>query len=78
MASDRSRSARRRHPDAALAALCRLLIVNQYRAPKIDRRLRDYRVERPLEFQSTLFERLLSTGEFHPGLDPEATTVKTG
>lgn len=31
-----------------------------------------------MEFQSTWFERLLSTGEFRPGLDPEATTVKTG
>lgn len=78
MASDRSRSARRRHLDAALAALRRVLIVNQYRVPEIYRRLRGYRVERPLEFQSTRFERLLSTGEFRPGLDPEATTVKTG
>lgn len=55
-----------------------MLIVNQYRVPEIYRRLRGYRVERPLEFQSTRFERLLSTGEFRPGLDPEATTVKTG
>ena len=56
----------------------RLLIVNQYRAPEIGPHLRNHWGERPLEPRLTLFERLPFTGELHPGLDPEATTVEAG
>lgn len=61
--------------DDELASLRRLLVVNQYRDPQIGRRLRDYWVERPLEFHSELFERLISAGELRPGLDPQATAL---
>ena len=61
--------------DDELTSLRRLLVVHQYRDPQIGRRLRDYWVERPLEFHSELFKRLISAGELRPGLDPEATAL---
>ena len=61
--------------DTELVALRRLLVINQYRDPQIGRRLRDYWIERPLEFHTALFERLIATGELRPGLDPEATAL---
>ena len=78
MANDRSRSTRGCRLDAVPAALRHLLIVNQYRAPEIGPHLRNHRGERPLEPCLTLFEQLPFTGELHPGLDPEATTVEAG
>ena len=77
MANDRSRSTRGCRLDALPAALSRLLI-DQYRAPEIGPHLRNHRGERPLEPCLTLFEQLPFTGELHPGLDPEATTVEAG
>lgn len=75
MANDRSPSTRDRLLDAEVVALRRLLIVNQYRDPQIGERLRDYWIDRPLDFQTELFERLLPAGQFSPDLDPQAMAL---
>ena len=61
--------------DAELVAFRRLFVVSQYRDPEIGRRLRDYWIKRPLEFQSTLFTELFAAGEFRSGLAPEMTAL---
>lgn len=61
--------------DPELVVLRRLFVVNQYRDDVIGERLRDYWIDRPLQFQASLFRDLFATGEFRDGFDPEQTAL---
>lgn len=61
--------------DDELAAFRRMLIVGQYRDAGMGEMWRSYWIERPLAFQTSLFDGLISRGEFLDGLDPEQTAL---
>ncbi|SNU00622.1 transcriptional regulator, TetR family [Ruaniaceae bacterium KH17] len=61
--------------DSQFAKLRRLLVIEQYRDADVSARFHAYFVERPLDFQTELFETLLATGEFRENLSPEQTAL---
>lgn len=57
--------------DPQFTQLRRLMNIEQYRDAGVAERFREYLIGRPLAFQTEIFRKLIKTGQFRDGLDPE-------